>query len=360
MRRNPRVILSFLVLASLLTEPGTAATAESFVATAVRVRLHEVRATSLSTPVEVTATTWPFQHATLAAEIQGRVVLRNAEPGAEVQPGASLLGIDDTKAKIALTQAEQDAAARRVDLAKARHDFSRGRKLFARAAISQDRLDELGFNVDRANANANAAAAIVAERQARLADAAIKAPFAGTVTDVRVYVGDYVSPGTPVATLVDFSRARVIGGVTAAEAERIEGQRAASVSFDGLHGEPVTGEVKSVGRTADPSTGTYAVEVWISAPAGTVLREGMAARMVLLSARTDAVLAVPPQAVLREGTQSVVYVRDGEVVRKRVITTGQRTRTAVEVRSGLNAGDAVVIEGQFALRDGAGISVEGE
>jgi RND family efflux transporter MFP subunit len=339
---------------------GTAAAAEPKLNAAVRVRLHDVRATSLSTPVEVTATTWPRQKATLAAEIQGRVTSRTAEPGTVVKPGDPLLGIDDTKAKIALTQAEQDAAARRVDLAKARHDFARGKELFAKAAISQDRLDELRFNVDRANANTNAAAAIVAERQARLADAAIKAPFAGTVTDVRVHVGDYVSPGTPVATLVDFSQARIIGGVTAAEADRIEGQSAAAVNFDALQGEPVIGQVRSIGRVADPRTGTYPVESWITVPRDTVLREGMSARMVLSSARTDAVLAVPPQAVLREGAQNLVYVREGDIVRKRVVVTGQRTRTAVELRSGVNIGDQVVIEGQFALRDGSAITFEGE
>ncbi len=346
------------LVCSVLLLPAHAA--DSALTSAVRVRLHEVRATSLSTPVEVTATTWPFQRATLAAEIQGRVVSRTAEPGAVLETGAPLLGIDDTKAKIALTQAEQDAASRRVDLAKARHDFTRGKELYAKAAISQDRLDELQFNVDRANANANAAAAVVAERQARLSDAVIKAPFAGTVTDVRVHIGDYVSPGTPVATLVNFRRARVIGGVTAAEAERIEGQRSASVSFDTLHVEPLIGEVKSVGRTAEARTGTYPVEVWIDVPPGTVLREGITARMVLSSARTDTVLAVPPQAVLREGTRNIVYVREGDIVRKRAVITGQRTRAAVELRSGINAGDRVVIEGQFALRDGATISVEGE
>jgi len=69
---------------------------------------------------------------------------------------------------------------------------------------------------------------------------------------------------------------------------------------------------------------------------------------------------VPPQAVLREGAQNLIYVRDGAVVRKRLVVTGQRTRTAVELRSGIKLGDQVVIEGQFALRDGAAITVEGE
>ncbi|MBM4205040.1 MAG: efflux RND transporter periplasmic adaptor subunit [Gammaproteobacteria bacterium] len=354
------VAITGLVLCAALLASSESISAEQALTAAVRVRVHEVRATSLSTPVEVTATTWPMQKATLAAEIQGRVTSRTAEPGSVVEPGATLLGIDDTKAKIALTQSEQDAAARRVDLAKARHDFARGKELFAKAAISQDRLDELRFNVDRANANANASAAIVAERQARLADAAIKAPFAGTVTDVRVHVGDYVSPGTPVATLVDFRQARIIGGVTAAEADRIEGQPSAAVNFEALQGEPVVGQVRSIGRVADPRTGTYPVEAWIDVPKGTVLREGMSARMVLSSARTAAVLAVPPQAVLREGAQNLIYVRDGAVVRKRLVVTGQRTRTAVELRSGIKLGDQVVIEGQFALRDGAAITVEGE
>ena len=351
---------NLLVFLLSIGPAGLTSAAAGDLASAVRVRVIEVKAASMSTPVEITATTWPFQRSTLAAEVQGRVVTRTAEPGLVVTPGTVLLSIDDTKAKIALRQAQQDASARGVDLAKAQHDFVRGQELFAKAAISQDRLDELRFNVDRARANAGSAAAVVAEREARLADTTIRAPFAGTVTEVQVFVGDYVSPGTPVATLVDFSRARIIGGVTAAEAGRIEGQKTASVSFGALLGEPVTGQLQDIGRIADPKTGTYPVETWITVPPGTVLREGMAARMVVSAARTDAVLSVPPQAVLREGTQSVVYVRDGNVARKRLVTTGQRTRTAVELRTGVAAGSQVVIEGQFALRDGAPVTVEGE
>ncbi len=339
---------------------GVPIAAEPALTGAIRVRIHEVVLTTLTAPVEVDAIVQPFQRATLAAEIQGRVVTREAQAGSTLKAGERLLAIDPSRTDIALRQARMDAQARQVEIAKAEHDLRRGQELFARSAISQDRLDELRFAVDRNRANAGAASAAVAERERMRKDADIRAPFAGIVTAVHVHVGDYVAPGTAVATMADFSRVRVIGGVTAVEAQRIDGQLTASLSLSALAGQTWNGEIRSVGRTADPQTGTYPVEVWLDVPVEVSLRDGMAATMVIAPVQSGSILTVPPQAVLREGSNSVVYAVEGNIARKRAIVTGQRTRTLVEIRSGLAIGDQVVTEGHFALRDGSAVAIEGQ
>jgi len=351
----------FLLLATLLLggPPHESLAADAALTGAVRVRVHEVTATTLSAPVEVAATVLPFQQATLAAEIQGRVVSRNAEPGTSARAGQRLLGIDASRTAIALRQARMDAAARQVDLARAEHDLKRGAELFGKAVISEDRIEELRFAVDRQRAMLGAADAVVAERERMQADTEISAPFDGVVTDVLVHVGDFVSTGTPVATMADFSRVRVIGGITAVEALRVEEQRRVRLMFADLAGQTYQGELKRIGQVPDPGTGTYPVEVWITAPPDVRMRAGMTATVVIEPSRAGSVLAVPPQALLREGSQSLVYVLDGGVVHKRAVVTGQRTRTAVEIRGGLSAGDRVVTDGQFALREGAAVTVEG-
>jgi len=338
---------------------GPLIAAEAALTGSVRVRIHAVALTNLSTPIEVDAIIRPFQRATLAAEIQGRVITREAQAGSILKAGDRLLAIDPSRTDIALRQARMDAQARQVETAKAEHDLRRGQELFAKSAISQDRLDELRFNVDRNRANSGAASAVVAERERMRKDADIRAPFAGLVTAVHVHVGDYVAPGTAVATMADFSRVRVIGGVTAVEAQRIDGQLKASLSLSALAGQTWNGDVKSVGRTADPQTGTYPVEVWLDVPADVALRDGMAATMVMAPVQSGSLLTVPPQAVLRAGSNSVVYVVDGNIAHKRAVVTGQRTRTLVEIRSGLAIGDQVVTEGHFALQDGSAVTIEG-
>lgn len=347
-----------VLLGWLLT--GALTAAEPALTGSVRVRIHDVALTSLSTPIEVDAMVQPFQRATLAAEIQGRVIGRDAQAGSVLKAGDRLLAIDPTRTDIALRQARLDAQARQVEVAKAEHDLRRGQELFAKSAISQDRLDELRFAVDRNRANAGSANAVVAERERSRKDADIRAPFAGIVTAVHVHVGDYVAPGTPVASMADFSQVRVIGGVTAVEAQRIDGQQAATLSLSTLAGQTWNGEVKSVGRTADPKTGTYPVEVWLDVPADIALRDGMAATVVIAPVQSGSLLTVPPQAVLRDGSNSLVYVIEAGTAHKRAVVTGQRTRTLVEIRSGLKVGDKVVTEGHFALRDGSPVTVEGQ
>ena len=338
---------------------GTLTAAEPALTGSVRVRTHEVALTTLSSPIEVDAIVQPFQRATLAAEIQGRVIDRQAQAGSVLKAFDRLLAIDPGRTDIALRQAKLDAQSKQVEVAKAEHDLRRGQELIAKFAISQDRLDELRFAVDRNRANAGSASAVVAERERMRKDADIRAPFAGIVTAVHVHVGDYVAPGTSVASMADFSKVRVIGGVTAVEAQRIDGQLTASLSLSALAGQSWNGEVKSVGRTADPKTGTYPVEVWLDVPADVAMRDGMAATMVIAPVQSGSLLTVPPQAVLRDGSNSLVYVVEGSTARKRSVVTGQRTRTLVEIRTGLKVGEQVVTEGHFALRDGSPVTVEG-
>ena len=347
-----------VLLCCLLADAPSAA--EPALTGSVRVRIHDVSLSTLSTPIEVDAIVQPFQRATLAAEIQGRVIGREAQAGSVLKVGDRLLAIDPTRTDLALRQARLDAQARQVEVAKAEHDLRRGQELIAKSAISQDRLDELRFALDRNRANAGSANAVVAERERMRKDADIRAPFAGIVTAVHVHVGDYVAPGTSVASMADFSRVRVIGGVTAVEAQRIDGQHAASLSLSALAGLSWNGEIKSVGRTADPKTGTYPVEVWLDVPTDVALRDGMAATMVIAPVQSGSLLTVPPQAVLRDGSNSLVYVIEAGTARKRAVVTGQRTRTLVEIRSGLKVGDKVVTEGHFALRDGSSVTVEGQ
>mgnify|MGYP002046581546 CR=1 FL=1 len=107
-------------------------------------------------------------------------------------------------------------------------------------------------------------------------DTQIAAPFDGTVDSIEVNVGDFVAPGTPVAKLVDLSRVRIFGGVTAKEAARLSPGAKANVSFADLGGEMFEATLKSVARVASSGDGTYGIELWMDDPAGK-MRDGLVA-----------------------------------------------------------------------------------
>ncbi|MDH3643518.1 MAG: efflux RND transporter periplasmic adaptor subunit, partial [Gammaproteobacteria bacterium] len=265
--------------------------------TAVRVIVEPVAEIPIQREGEVTGIVTAFRKATVAAEVGGRVIERLIEPGDFVAAEQVLVVLDSDRVRLSEEQAEAQHQARTVDLHQARQRFERGKNLFERNAISKDALDDLRFAVDRAQAELGAARAALNTARRAVRDSRVAAPFAGTAEMVHAQQGDYLNPGAPVATLADFSRARVRAGVTASEAASVQAGHPATLVFEALGGMSLSGEVQSVGRIADDLSGTYPVEIWLSGEAASRLREGMVAAVQLSLPTTDPKPAVPRAAL---------------------------------------------------------------
>ncbi len=194
---------------------------QSSLTTAVRVRVSPIVAARIDRAGTVTGLVSAFRKTTVAAEVGGRVVKRLIEPGAAVEKGQLLIELDHQRAQLAVAQAQAIAGARAVDRNQATHQHRRGRDLFAKSVISEDTLDDLRFAEERTRAQLLAAQAELSTAKRALADTRILAPFTGTAEFVHVQEGDYLQPGTAIATLTDFSRVRIRAGVTAMEANSI-------------------------------------------------------------------------------------------------------------------------------------------
>lgn len=305
----------------------------------------------------VTGVVEAFRKATVAAEVGGRVVARLVEPGDKVNKQQKMLELDDTMTKTAYAEVLARVASRKVDLASARSEFERGKKLSSSAFISKDDMDSLRFAVQRAEAELQAGRAAAESAARALADANIVAPFAGTAEAVHVQEGDYLTPGMPVVTVADFSRLRIRAGVTASEATLLAPKNTAMLGFDVLGTATLQGEVHSVGRIADPATGTYPLEIWLDNQADSPLREGMVASVQLPHAAGELRTTVPVAAVFRRAGRMHVFTVNDAVAHLTPVRIGRRGDVLVEVIEGVKAGDQVVIDGQFALRDGAQVVV---
>jgi membrane fusion protein (multidrug efflux system) len=328
---------------------------------AVRVRVATVVEECVERSGTVSGVVNAFHRATIAAETTGRVVTRHVEPGDVVDAGQVLIELDATRLRLAVEQAGARLRRREIDLAEARRELERADRLVGDDAISKSRHDAQRFAVDRAASAEKLARVALRTAQRNLADAKVRAPFAGSVEEVRVDVGDLVSPGTPLATLVDLSRARIHAGVTSIEAAGLTPGTRAPVVLAELGGTAVEAEIHSVGRIADPASGTYTLELWLDSPDG-LLREGMVAqvRLPVEPGRRNPV--VPRAALIRSETGTAVFVVDragGEPrAVARPVRIGRSNAEKIEVLKGVTVGEEVVIDGLFALRDGAPVLVE--
>jgi membrane fusion protein (multidrug efflux system) len=331
--------------------------------TRLRVRTEPVRLGKLDAAGRVTGTVRAFHRATVTAETQGRVVARGVEPGAQIEADALLVELEASRFELELRRSEASLRAARTVFAHAKRELERGEKLVAQSAISTQRIDDLRHAVDRARDELSLAKVNLDTAKRNLTDTRIRAPFTGSVDSFEVNVGDFVAPGTPVATVVDLSRVRIFAGVTAGEAARLEPGSVAEVRFADLGGERFEATLKSVGRVADRADGTYEIELWLE-QADARMRDGLVGEIQLPDANQEQRLLTLRSALLRRDGQPEVYVvgREGDrdVARSRVVRTGRSHGDWIEVLDGLAEGDLVVYDGQFALTDGSIVSVGGE
>jgi RND family efflux transporter MFP subunit len=135
------------------------------------------------------------------------------------------------------------------------------------------------------------------------------------------------------------------------------------VSFSELGGLTLEAELRSVSPLVDPRTGTYAAELWLDNP-DRQLRQGMLGRVELgrALANPNAQLTIPRAAVIRREGKFAVWViaehGDPARVEARTLLLGRAAGERVIVREGLRAGEQVVVEGVFALREGAAVVIE--
>jgi membrane fusion protein (multidrug efflux system) len=192
---------------------------------------------------------------------------------------------------------------------------------------------------------------------ARLRDRLIQAPFSGLLGFRQVSPGTMLSPNTPITSIddisiikLDFTVPETFIGAMAPGARVV----ARSVSFPGRE---FVGTVRTVGSRVDPVTRAMTIRAHIE-NADRSLRPGMLLTVEVVTGERQA-LVVPEGAVFQVQNRAYVYTADGDIARQRQIEIGGRRFGVVEVLSGLEEGELVVIEGIVKLRDGARMRYDG-
>lgn len=322
--------------------------------------------------------------AEVASGVSGRIVSVSVRIGDRVEQGQELARID--VAELVRQRAEAVAAARaaeasalrtRVQLEAAQREMQRGQALFDDGTISQQELDRLGSEVGALDATVKAAAAQAAQGLARvavldqnIAEARIRAPFAGTVAARHYDAGSSVPAGTSVIRLVAGGPLRVRFEVPEQDVGRFGADTAFAVRAPPTGALEVPGRVTGLGTEVDRVRRIVRMEGVLEDPPATWL-PGMYAEIVAAQRTIAGATIVPAAALvsrLRDGgtVQVGVFRPEGEVARWVPVQVVARAgeRVAVEASPALPAplddGAMVLVGGHTDLADGAPIMVAGE
>lgn len=280
----------------------------------------------------------------IATEIAGRIVELAFEEGARVRRGQLLVRLDDSVDRAELQQAEAQRAL-------ARRTFERTRELAERRLVSPAEVD----NAQAALAVAEAAVALAA---ARLQKTRITAPFDGVVGLRSVSVGTYVNAGQVLVALEAIDRMKVEFRVPETALRRVAVGQTLGLELDAFPGQRFEAEVYALDARASEDTRSLALRARLVNPDGH-LRPGLFARISLDLETRENRLVVPEAAVFPRGQQNFVYaVQDGRAA-LREVTLGQRERGIVEILSGVEADETVVVSGLQRLSPGAAVQVTG-
>jgi RND family efflux transporter MFP subunit len=284
--------------------------------------------------------------------IDGRLIERTVDVGDNVRPGQLLARLDPQNEESGLLAARAQLVAAQAQLVEARNNHQRMRDLVAENAVSRAAFDQAVALLQTAESQVEAVRANLALAENRLSYTRLFADVAGVVTSRGPEPGEVVSAGRMVVQVAREGSRDAVFDVPAQVKDSAPRNSDITVALVDDPKVTAAGKVREVSPRADPVTGTFAVRVQLIDPPPT-MRLGST---VTGSVELDAVPAiqVPAAALVRADGGTAVWVYDATAgtVSLRSITVLSSNATMVQVASGLNNGDVVVVAGVQALRPG--------
>ena len=338
---------------------GAAAPTEEPVVTLGQENVARAEARELQSGPGISGTLQARTAAAVRAEVGGTILDIKAEQGQSVKKGQELARIEAATLRDQLIAARTAARTASSALQVARAEEERSAKLAKAGVITQRDLERAQLAVSQAEGQLAEARSRQALAREQVGRSRITAPFDGVVSERQASAGDVVAPGAPLFTVVDPRTLRLEAAVPAARLEQVKVGTPVEFQVTGYGERSFSGKVERINPVVDPSTGQ--VRIYVAIPNTDLhLLAGLFAEGRVASEATQA-LAVPVDAVVESnGEPGVLRIQDGRVQRVPV-TLGLRDAVAqqVEVRSGLRAGDVVVLgSARDAVGEGTRVKVE--
>lgn len=343
--------------------------------------------------LRVTGSLVADEQAEVSAEAPGRVIATPVERGTRVSQGAVLARISATETSAQLAEAEANAGqieARlglsvgqpfdpkrvpdvmnaRASLDWAEAEFGRITSLLDQKVVSQSEYDQRRSHVDAARQqyqmaqnvaaqsyrSLDAARARIALARKAQADTTIRAPFSGIVAERIVSIGDYVTRGARVATVVRVDPMRVELSVPEQAVSLVKIGQTVKISVDAYPGETFVAKIRYVSPSLRADQRALTVEA-VMPNQDARLKPGLFATASIQQPVSAPALLVPATAIETvAGTRRVYVVKAGKV-EERIVTVGETMGAQVEITSGVSKGDAVATAPKGRLADGAEVRV---
>jgi RND family efflux transporter MFP subunit len=314
-----------------------------------------------------------LQTVDVAPRTNGRLVSVSIQLGDPVRRGQVLAKIEDREIVEQVSQAEASQQVskatirqREADLKVAEVNFERSKNLFQRQLLAKQALDDAESKFLAAEAQIDLSKAQLMQADARLQELRINlqntnvtSPVDGFVGKRNVDPGAMVSQNTPIASVVEISRLKMVVNVVEKDIRLVTVGDSGDVDVDAYPGEKFRGRIARVAPVLDPATRTATMEIEI-ANTDNRLKPGMYARVSLTVEERKDTLVAPKNAVIDfESKRGVWMANENNRATFKPVELGIEDVDRVEIKSGLKEGDRIVTTGAAAVRNNDQLIVAG-
>ncbi len=278
----------------------------------------------------------------LLAEVSGTVERMLVEEGQPVQAGDLLLQIEDDDYRIARDRAE-------AAYSLARADFDRDQKVHAQGVIPVADLEAQKTRMQTAKAELDHA-------RLQLERCRVTAPIDGIIRRLDAKEGMFLGVGDPIGVILQIDRVKAVIGIPESDITAVRKLDRIDVRIRALDDRLVTGTRSFLSPSPDTAARLYRLELTLENPDHAIL-PGMFVRADIVKNSSPEALAVPLYSIITRNDEQYVYIEEDGTARKRPVTTGIAEQWLVEIVSGLDAGDRVIVEGHRDVEDGRPVQV---
>jgi RND family efflux transporter MFP subunit len=307
-----------------------------------RVRAIAATKAAISSELELTGSVEPYRVARLASPAEGPVAGIRVREADRVKAGDSLLSIGRKKGADALI------TSLREELKKEEDNLGRTRQLVQTEALPGEQLDQARSAFEKVRAQ-------LVQAEETAGDYAISAPWDGVVSRVNVKEGEFVAPRAVLLEIYDPASLVILAAIPERHAAEVTAGMRVDVRLDAYPDDIMQGRIERVYPYLDSRLRTRTMEITLEKPID--LLPGMFARLNVLLKNIDDAVVVPLEALVTTSKGQVVFVvEDGKAI-TREVKTGIEADNRIQLVSGVQPGDKVIVAGNEKLKDGVEVSL---
>jgi RND family efflux transporter MFP subunit len=305
----------------------------------------------------------PEDDVQIATDVAGLVQEIKFEEGEAVKQGTVLTILDPTNFKLNVANAKAASARANANLNLARSTYERKKSLYEKKFITDQELQEFATALDRTKTELAGAEAVCDLAKKALENSVIKAPrdkdnknYVWEVQKRLVSIGEYVNAGKPVAELINRTTLKLRFTVPEKDAGYLAVGKPVNFTVPALPDKTFLAKIYYAGPQATEGTRSVIVKARFDNTEH-LLRSGYSANVHFVAETKTKTLSVPRRSLRFDVDKTYVWVVNGGILHRKDVSIGIEEEKKVEIISGIDASDTVVVRSSTFMEEGAKIEI---